>query len=230
MTGPLRDAATHLLVVDDDDRIRTLLKQYLSRQGNSVSVAPDTRVARKFLQRLSFDLIVLDIMMPGEDGLGLLKALREEANPTPVLLLTARGHATDRIEGLKLGADDYLPKPFEPEELALRVAAILRRTHAPLPPEDIEMSGLVFEAARGILTGPQGHIRLTDAELQLLSFMAQKPGAAFSREELAQKTTHGTERSIDVQVTRLRKKIEPDPKNPMHLQTVRGVGYRLMPD
>lgn len=230
MSETMKAAATHLLVIDDDDRIRDLLKQFLARQGHDVSVAADASVARKLLQTLSFDLIVLDVMMPGEDGLSLLRALREEDNQTPVLLLTARGQASDRIEGLRHGADDYLPKPFEPEELALRVQAILRRTHAPLPPEEVEMSGLVFEPSRGILTGPEGHIRLTDAELQLLTLMAQKPGVAFSREQLAELTTNGTERSIDVQVTRLRKKIEPDPKNPMHLQTVRGVGYRLMPD
>ena len=222
--------AQHLLIVDDDDRIRDLLKQYLGRQGYKITVAPDAKAARKLFQTFSFDLAIFDIMMPGEDGLSLLSALRQDGNQTPVLLLTARGNASDRIEGLKLGADDYLPKPFEPEELSLRIGAILRRTHVSEPPGEVEMSGLVFDVKRGVLTGPEGVIRLTDGELQLLTLMAQQPGEAFSREGLAEQTSNGSERSIDVQVTRLRKKIEPDPKNPIHLQTVRGIGYRLMPD
>lgn len=221
---------THLLIVDDDDRIRDLLKQYLVREGHSVTTAQDAAAARKLFQTFSFDLAIFDIMMPGEDGLSLLKALRDEGNDTPVLLLTARGQASDRIEGLRLGADDYLPKPFEPEELALRTAAIIRRTHVPPPPDEIEMSGLVFEPTKGLLNGPDGHIRLTDSELQLLTFLSRHPGEPISREALADKTSNGTERSIDVQVTRLRKKIEPDPRNPIHIQTVRGIGYRLMPD
>jgi len=223
-------AETHLLIVDDDDRIRDLLKQYLVREGHSVTTAQDAAAARKLFQTFSFDLAIFDIMMPGEDGLSLLKALRDEGNDTPVLLLTARGQASDRIEGLRLGADDYLPKPFEPEELALRTAAIIRRTHVPPPPDEIEMSGLVFEPIKGLLNGPDGHIRLTDSELQLLTFLSRHPGEPISREALADKTSNGTERSIDVQVTRLRKKIEPDPRNPIHIQTVRGIGYRLMPD
>lgn len=221
---------THLIVIDDDDRIRDLLKRYLTRQGHAVTTAPDAAAARKLFQTFSFDLAILDIMMPGEDGLSLLKALREEGNQTPVLLLTARGQADDRIEGLRLGADDYLPKPFEPEELALRTAAIIRRSHVPPPPEEIEMSGLVFEPAKGLLTGPSGNVRLTDSELQLLTTLSRHPGEPISREALASQSSNGTERSIDVQVTRLRKKIEPDPKNPIHIQTVRGIGYRLMPD
>ena len=221
---------THLLIVDDDDRIRDLLKQYLSREGHSVTTASDAAAARKLFQQFSFDLAILDIMMPGEDGLSLLEALRADGNTTPVLLLTARGQASDRIEGLRLGADDYLPKPFEPEELALRTSAIIRRSHVPPPPEEIEMSGLVFEPVKGLLSGPEGHIRLTDSELQLLSFLSRHPGEPISREALAAETSSGTERSIDVQVTRLRKKIEPDPRNPIHIQTVRGIGYRLMPD
>ncbi|MEM1148682.1 MAG: response regulator [Pseudomonadota bacterium] len=221
---------THLLIVDDDDRIRDLLRQYLTRQGHAVTTASNAAAARKLFQTFSFDLAVLDIMMPGEDGLSLLKALREDGNDTPILLLTARGQASDRIEGLRLGADDYLPKPFEPEELALRTAAIIRRTHIPDPLEEIEMSGLVFEPAKGLLSGPNGHVRLTDSELQLLTILSKSPGEPISREALASDTSNGTERSIDVQVTRLRKKIEPDPRNPIHIQTVRGIGYRLMPD
>lgn len=221
---------THVLVVDDDDRIRDLLKKYLSLQGHSVSTAQDAASARKLFQTFNFDLAILDIMMPGEDGLSLLKALRDEGNDTPVLLLTARGQASDRIEGLKLGADDYLPKPFEPEELSLRAAAILRRTHAPEALGEVEMSGLVFDPAKGLLSGPEGHVRLTESELQLLTVLAKRPGEPVSREELAMQASNASERSIDVQVTRLRKKIEPDPRNPIHIQTVRGIGYRLMPD
>ncbi|MEO1188663.1 MAG: response regulator transcription factor, partial [Pseudomonadota bacterium] len=185
---------THLLVVDDDDRIRGLLKQYLTREGHSVTTAADAAAARKLFQTFSFDLAIFDIMMPGEDGLSLLKALRDEGNDTPVMLLTARGQSEDRIEGLRLGADDYLPKPFEPEELALRTAAIIRRTHVPPPPDEIEMSGLVFEPTKGLLTGPSGNIRLTDSELQLLTFLSRHPGEPISREALADKTSNGTER------------------------------------
>jgi len=221
---------THLLIVDDDDRIRDLLKQYLTREGHSVTTAQDAKTARKLFQTFNFDLAIFDIMMPGEDGLDLLKSLRDGGDETPVLLLTARGQASDRIEGLRLGADDYLPKPFEPEELALRTAAILKRTHVPPPPDEIEMSGLVFEPSKGLLNGSEGNIRLTDSELQLLTYLSRHPGEPLSREALATRTSNGTERSIDVQVTRLRKKIEPDPRNPIHIQTVRGIGYRLMPD
>ncbi|GAB5459488.1 MAG: response regulator [Henriciella sp.] len=228
MTSPSPNQ-THILVVDDDDRIRDLTSKFLQREGHRITAAPDAAAARKLFQTFSFDLAILDIMMPGEDGLSLLKALRDEGNTTPVLLLTARGQASDRIEGLRLGADDYLPKPFEPEELALRSQAILRRSHVPPPPDEIEMSGLVFNIQRGELIGPEGRIRLTESELQLLSVLAASPGDPFSREDLAAGSS-GTDRSIDVQVTRLRRKIEPDHRNPIHLQTVRGIGYRLMPD
>lgn len=221
---------SHILVVDDDDRIRNLLKQFLARQGHALTTAPDAATTRKLLQTLRFDLIILDVMMPGEDGLALLEALRDAGDRTPVLLLTARGQASDRIEGLRLGADDYLPKPFEPEELALRAAAILRRLRNPDPPQEIEMSGLVFDLRRGCLLGPSGPIRLTESEQQLLGILARHAGEPVSREMLAAGPSSGTERSIDVQVTRLRKKIEPDPKIPIHIQTVRGIGYRLMPD
>ncbi|KCZ53610.1 chemotaxis protein CheY [Hyphomonas beringensis] len=221
----------HILVVDDDDRIRDLLKRFLAREGYRVTSAPGAETARKLMDTMTFDLAILDIMMPGEDGLSLLKAIRDGRNKdTPVMLLTARGQTTDRIEGLKRGADDYLAKPFEPEELSLRCAAILRRTHTEDPPEEVEMSGLVFNAERGELREGDKRIRLTEAELQLLTVLAAHPGEPVSREELAAVTSAGLERSVDVQVTRLRRKIEPNPKEPIHLQTVRGVGYRLMPD
>lgn len=221
----------HILVVDDDDRIRDLLKRFLTREGYRVTAAGDAAAARRLLATMEFDLAILDVMMPGEDGLSLLAAIRAgREKETPVMLLTARGQATDRIEGLKLGADDYLPKPFEPEELALRCAAILRRSHKDVPPEEVEMSGLVFNAARGELREGDKRIRLTDAELQLLTILAANAGEPVSREELASQTSAGMERSVDVQVTRLRRKIEPNPREPVHIQTVRGVGYRLMPD
>lgn len=221
----------HILVVDDDDRIRDLLKRFLSREGYRVTTASDAATARRLFATMTFDLAILDVMMPGEDGLSLLGAIRVgRQKETPVMLLTARGQASDRIEGLKTGADDYLPKPFEPEELALRCAAILRRSHKDEPPEEVEMSGLVFNAARGELREGDKRIRLTDAELQLLTALATKAGEPVGREDLAALTSAGMERSVDVQVTRLRRKIEPNPREPIHIQTVRGVGYRLMPD
>jgi len=226
MTDP-----AHILVVDDDDRIRDLLKRFLSREGHRVTTASDAAAARRLLATMTFDLAILDVMMPGEDGLSLLAAIREgRQKETPVMLLTARGEASDRIAGLKTGADDYLAKPFEPEELALRCAAILRRSHKDVPPEEVEMSGLVFNAARGELREGDKRIRLTDAELQLLTVLAANAGEPVDREDLAALTSAGMERSVDVQVTRLRRKIEPNPREPIHIQTVRGVGYRLMPD
>jgi two-component system, OmpR family, phosphate regulon response regulator OmpR len=226
MTDP-----AHILVVDDDDRIRDLLKRFLSREGHRVTTASDAAAARRLMATMTFDLAILDVMMPGEDGLSLLAAIREgRQKETPVMLLTARGEASDRIAGLKTGADDYLAKPFEPEELALRCAAILRRSHKDVPPEEVEMSGLVFNAARGELREGDKRIRLTDAELQLLSVLAANAGEPVDREDLAALTSAGLERSVDVQVTRLRRKIEPNPREPIHIQTVRGVGYRLMPD
>lgn len=222
--------AQHVLVVDDDDRIRSLLKQYLEKLHYRVTTAASPATARKLLGTLDFDLAIFDVMMPGETGIELLQGIRREGIRTPVLLLTARGETADRIEGLKAGADDYLAKPFEPEELALRAGAILRRTHVEPAPQEIEMSGMIFNAKRGELTEGDRRIKLTEGELQLLSMLASRAGEPVSREELASRSPGSTERSIDVQITRLRRKIEPDPKMPLHIQTVRGVGYRLMPD
>lgn len=222
-------SGAHLLVVDDDDRIRELLKKFLSKQGYQVTAAPNAASARKLMGTIRFDLAVLDVMMPGEDGFSFLSDLRTR-DETPVVLLTARQMSEDRIEGLKRGADDYLPKPFEPEELALRVSAILRRTAKEEPPEDVSFSGLTYNIARGELKRGEAHVRLTEAEQQLLSLLAATPGEPVSREALAAQTSAEMERSVDVQVTRLRKKIEPNPREPIHLQTVRGVGYRLMVD
>jgi two-component system phosphate regulon response regulator OmpR len=217
----------HILAVDDDDRLRELLKRFLSREGHDVTTAKDAASARKLMATMSFDLVILDVMMPGEDGLSLLKSVREKKQDTPVILLTARGLPAERIEGLKIGADDYLSKPFEPEELTLRIASILKRAAPEAPVEEIKLAGMIFHVAKGELRKDGRIVRLTESEQQLLSILAQRAGAAISRHELAMLTAAGVERSVDVQVTRLRRKIERDPREPVHLQTVRGVGYRL---
>ncbi len=218
---------SHILAVDDDDRLRDLLKRYLSREGHDVTTAKDAASARKLMATMSFDLVILDVMMPGEDGLSLLRSVRETKSDTPVILLTARGQASERIEGLKLGADDYLPKPFEPEELALRIGSILKRAVPDAPVEEVKLSGMIFHVGKGELRKDGRLVRLTESETQLLSILAARAGVAISRHELAMLTAAGVERSVDVQVTRLRRKIERDPREPVHLQTVRGVGYRL---
>lgn len=223
-------APSHILVVDDDDRIRDLTRRFLSNLGYHVTAANGGVTAKKLLEQLVFDLIVLDVMMPQVDGFELLEHLRQTDKTTPVIMLTARGETTDRIEGLKLGADDYLTKPFEPEELALRIAAVLRRVVVEEPVEEIEMSGLIFNLAREELKDGDKLVRLTDGETQLLKILAKNAGEPVSRETLANGTSAGADRSVDVQITRLRRKIEPDPKEPIHIQTVRSIGYRLMPD
>jgi two-component system phosphate regulon response regulator OmpR len=221
--------AAHILAVDDDDRLRDLLKRYLTREGYDVSTARDAASARRFLKTMAFDLIILDVMMPGEDGLSLLAGIRNEID-APVILLTARGEPADRINGFRRGADDYLAKPFEPEELALRIAAILRRKAPEQVVEEVRLSGMVFHVAKGELRKDGRMVRLTESETQLLKILAARGGEPVSRLELATLTSAGVERSVDVQVTRLRRKIEPDPREPVHLQTVRGVGYRLAGD
>ena len=224
----------HLLVVDDDDRIRELLKQYLAKQGFRVSAARDGAAARRMLEALDFDLAVFDVMMPGEDGFSLTRWLRGRQGPpgrTPVLMLTAKGEASDRIAGLKTGADDYLPKPFEPEELLLRIEAILRRGLAPRPAGTVLSLGACrFDAGRGELTSNGAPVKLTEAEVALLRRLARSPHEPVDRLELARETVDPSGRAVDVQVTRLRRKIEADPKQPRYLQTVRGVGYVLAPD
>ena len=221
---------SHILVVDDDDRIRDLVTRYLMNLGYHVTPAPDGAAAQSLLAQLVFDLVILDVMMPGIDGFTVLKDIRKTDQITPVIMLTARGESADRIEGLRSGADDYIPKPFEPEELALRIAAILRRIDVEEPVEEVEMSGLVFNTAREELKSGNTRIRLTDGELQLLKTLALSAGEPVSRDALASSSSANVDRSVDVQITRLRKKIEPDPKEPIHIQTVRGIGYRLMPD
>ena len=223
-------AQRHLLVVDDDDRIRDLLKQYLSRAGFRVTTAADAAAARKLLEMLDFDLLILDVMMPGEDGLSLTRWVRKRG-ATPVLILTARGLADERIEGLSQGADDYLPKPFEPQELLLRAEAILRRTGPRTPaPRRIKLGDFDFDLERAELTRQGAPVRLTESEGQLLKLLAQNAHAPVDRLDLARDTADSTGRAVDVQVTRLRRKIESDPRNPRYLQTVRGVGYMLSPD
>jgi len=232
----MHDGMPHVLVVDDDSRLRELLRRFLAEQQFRVTTAADAGEARSHLRSLAFDLIVLDVMMPGEDGLSLTRSLRGEGD-VPILLLTARGEPEDRIAGLDSGADDYLAKPFEPRELVLRMRSILRRaaTGAPVPvaaPSPVLRFGAcLFDRARGTLTGPAGAVRLTGAEARLLAALAERPGEPVSREALRDAgRIAGNERAIDVQVTRLRRKIEPDPKLPRYLQTVRGEGYVLWPD
>lgn len=226
---PAEDAA-HLLIVDDDDRIRALLKRYLTENGFRTSVAGDARQARALMASVDFDLIVLDVMMPGETGFALTKSVRAASN-VPILLLTARGLPEDRIEGLEMGADDYLSKPFEPRELLLRIHSLLRRAGAATQKaREVSFGACTFSPGRGELRKGGDLVKLTSGEASLLKALAQKPGEAISREALAEQTAAGMERSIDVQVTRLRKKIEEDPRAPIYLQTVRGVGYALMTD
>jgi two-component system phosphate regulon response regulator OmpR len=222
----------HLLVVDDDDRIRDLIKQFLTRAGFLVSAAASAAAARRLLETLSFDLLVVDVMMPGEDGLSLTRWLRGQPRPmgaTPVLILTARGLPDDRIEGLRLGADDYLAKPFEPRELSLRIEAILRRV-APAPDGPVVMGACNFDPARGELTVDGEPLRLTEAEIRLLRRLTAAAHSAVDRLDLARDSADPTGRAVDIQVTRLRRKIEVDPSNPRYLRTVRGVGYMLTPD
>jgi two-component system, OmpR family, phosphate regulon response regulator OmpR len=223
-------AQRHLLVVDDDDRIRDLLKQYLTRAGFRVTTACDAAAARKLLEMLDFDLLILDVMMPGEDGLSLTRWVRKRG-VTPVLILTARGLADERIEGLSQGADDYLIKPFEPQELLLRAEAILRRMGPrQAGPRRVKLGDFHFDLDRTELTREGAPVRLTESEGQLLRLLAQNAHAPVDRMDLARDTADSTGRAVDVQVTRLRRKIEADPRNPRYLQTVRGVGYMLAPD
>lgn len=226
----------HILVVDDDRRLRELLHRYLSDNGFVVTSAGDSGEARRLQRGMTFDLIVLDVMMPGESGLELARSLRRTRNDVPILMLTAMGEPADRIGGLEAGADDYLPKPFEPRELLLRVRTILKRTMAtPASGEEtrqIRMGPLRFDRDRAILLdGPGAVIRLTTAEASLLTALSETAGAVLSRETLGERCMiAGGDRAVDVQVARLRRKIETDPKNPRYLQTVRGRGYVLHPD
>lgn len=233
----MSDMDAHLLIVDDDERIRDLLKKFLMKNGFLVTAARDAAHARRVLSGLDFDMIVLDVMMPGEDGVSLTRTLRE-THTTPILLLTARGETEHRISGLEAGADDYLAKPFEPKELLLRINAILRRmpeTHAQDTASKILNLGPIrYDVERGEMWQGEDPVRLTATESQLMKIFSTQPGEPISRaklvEDLGRDKGQAQERAVDVQITRLRRKIEQDPKQPRYLQTVRGAGYMLAPD
>ncbi len=224
------DDTPHVLVVDDDARLRELLRKYLSDNGYVVATAADAADARAKLAALAVDLIVLDVMMPGEDGLALTRALRADGGP-PILLLTAMGEVDDRIRGLESGADDYLAKPFEPRELLLRMASILRRVPRAEAVRVLRLGAFTWDPERSELRKGSEAVRLTTAESQLLDILAEAAGTVVERDDLAARTgTAANPRAVDVQVTRLRRKLEDDPRNPRYLQTVRGQGYMLRPD
>ena len=226
----MKDYAPHVLVVDDDDRLRDLLRQYLIGNGYRVTAAADAADARTRIRSMAFDLIVLDVMMPGEDGFSLTAWLREVSD-TPILLLTARGEPEHRIAGLERGADDYLAKPFEPRELVLRLANLVRRAPRAMPAAVLRLGDHSFHVERSALTRNDRAIHLTPIEARLLQALARRPGVTLSRDALiAESRIGGSARTVDVQVTRLRRKIEPDPRHPRYLQTVRGEGYMLQPD
>jgi two-component system phosphate regulon response regulator OmpR len=228
---------SHILIVDDDERIRGLLQQFLIKSGFLVTSARDAEHARRILSGLEFDLIVLDVMMPGEDGISLCRDLRRRIK-TPILLLTARAETSDRIAGLEAGADDYLGKPFEPKELLLRISAILRRSPAAEPaivkPKVIHIGAVRYDVERGEMWRGDELVRLTSTESQLMKIFTANLSEPVSRAQLVADLSHsGTqtqERAVDVQITRLRRKIEDDPRQPRYLQTVRGAGYMLAPD
>jgi two-component system phosphate regulon response regulator OmpR len=221
----------HLLVVDDDQRLRSLLQRYLTSNGFRVTTASDASEARTLIRSIDFDCLVLDVMMPGESGLELAADLRTHSE-VPILMLTARGEAEHRIAGLEHGADDYLAKPFEPRELMLRLSALVKRANSQRPPahREVRMGECVFTPERSELTRAGKRVKLTGSEAQLLKLFAANAGRAFSRDQLCARLNIALERSVDVQVTRLRRKIEEDPKLPLYIQTVRGVGYVLVPD
>ena len=222
--------APHILVVDDDTRLRDLLSRYLSENGFRVTTASDAAEARARLVGLTFDLLVLDVMMPGEDGLTFTASLRSNSR-VPILLLTAMGEPEDRIMGLEFGADDYLPKPFEPRELVLRIGNILNRAAPPAPAATIHLGECSFDVGRETLRCSGRPVHLTTVETSLLKTLAASAGLTLSREELIRMSRiDGNDRTVDVQVARLRRKIEPDPRAPRYLHTVRGVGYVLQPD
>jgi len=227
--NPPADDAPHLLVVDDDRRIRDLLSRFLSTEGYRISTADSAAMARAKLASLSFDLLILDVMMPGETGFEFAKSIRQ-TSAVPILMLTARDAAASRITGLELGADDYVSKPFEPRELSLRVASILRRAKPAAAPsaESLRFGEFVFHIARAELRKGDDVVRLTDREREMLTVLASAPGETVPRMALAGSNGSVNERAVDVQVNRLRRKIEHDPTNPLIVQTVRGIGYRLV--
>lgn len=229
--GPLAEDLPHILVVDDDRRLRELLRRFLSDNGFRVSTAGDAAEARARMAGVAYDLMVLDVMMPGETGIELTCDLRR-SDRIPILMLTAMGEAEDRIAGLESGVDDYLPKPFEPRELLLRIRTILRRVAEPPAPQaaavDVRFGAFRFDPGQNVLWRGEVPVRLTEAEATLMRAFALAPGVTFTREDLVDgNAVNGGIRTVDVQITRLRRKIEPDPKFPRFLQTVRGKGYVL---
>ena len=237
MNKPDEYGDAHLLIIDDDQRIRVLLQKFMAKNGFLVTGARDAAHARRLLGGLEFDMLIIDVMMPGEDGFTLTRDLRRTLD-TPIMLLTARGDADDRIKGLEMGADDYLAKPFEPKELLLRINAILRRVPKSdiiiAPPKTLQMAAIRYDVTRSELWSGDDRIRLTATENALMKIFAASPHQSISRatlvEELGKGDGSAQERAIDVQITRLRRKLEADPKQPRYLQTVRGTGYMLAPD
>ncbi len=229
----MQEISKHILVVDDDTRLRSLLQRYLREQGYLVTAAKDANEAEMFLEKYIFDILIVDIMMPKINGLDFLKGLRGRGNTVPVILLTAMGEAADRISGLEIGADDYIAKPFEPKELILRINNILRRTsQAKEIAVKLNFHGISYDIDKGELKDENGKIvHITPVERLLLSLFGKNIGEVHTREELAEILGVGENlRTVDVQITRLRKKIEKDTKNPRYLQTVRGKGYMLISD
>ncbi len=229
---PLTDDAAHLLLVDDDRRIRELLSRILQRSGYRVTVAGDAAEAQTHLRSFAFDLLVLDVMMPGESGVELAAAVRATSD-VPILMLTALTEVEDRVRGLEAGADDYLAKPYEPRELLLRIASILRRATPRVPRGEaaaVRFGPFTFTAERGELRQGEEAVRLTEREREMLQLLVATPNATVSREALCGTGGIANERTVDVQVNRLRRKIESDLANPAYLQTVRGLGYRLLID
>lgn len=230
---PPDDDATHVLVVDDDRRLRDLLSIYLRKNGCRVTVAASAADARTFMESLAFDILVLDVMMPGENGFDFAADLRDSSD-LPILMLTARGDPKDRVRGLEIGVDDYLAKPFDPRELLLRIGSVLRRTRAaPVgKPETaiVRFGPFAFSLERGELRCGDEIVRITERERDILRLLCARPGESVSREALSGPGVAAQERTVDVLVNRLRRKIEADPANPTYLQTARGAGYRLIAD
>ena len=216
----------HILVVDDDDRIRELLKEYLTEENYLISTSNNAENAKQKIEMIKFDIIILDIMMPGQSGLDLTQNLREKIN-TPIILLTAMGEPNERIEGLEKGADDYLAKPFEPKELVLRIKNILKKTESKIQVNEIEFNEININLKKLVITKKNNSHKINNTEKIILEKMINSPGQTFSREQIGKLIKIDKERSIDVIITRLRKKIEDDPKNPKYLQTIRGAGYVL---
>jgi len=216
----------HILVVDDDDRIRELLKEYLTEENYLISTSNNAENAKQKIEIIKFDIIILDIMMPGQSGLDLTHSLREKIN-TPIILLTAMGEPNERIEGLEKGADDYLAKPFEPKELVLRIQNILKKTESKIQVNEIEFNEININLKKLVITKKNNFYKINNTEKIILEKMINSPGQTFSREQIGKLIKIDKERSIDVIITRLRKKIEDDPKNPKYLQTIRGAGYVL---